>query len=492
MYHYHQTSRFPYTVGCFRRKPAKLTATPLAGAGGKQVFTDPALYPAFDPGVSDYVVRCTGTPVGVTVDVGPEASASVDGGQPASGHFSTTLALSQGQAFSFELIENGVGRSYHVRCLPGDFPNWSFEALSTPEQAYYGVSPWLGTASPKEYAIFFDRHGVPIWWYKAGTLPIDVRVLNDGSIAWSRYYGGGFGADSRLRYEVHGLDGALLREIFAVGTPVDHHDLVELPNGNVLLLTYVPRDGVNLSPYGGPASATVVDSEIQEVDPTGNLVWSWNSKDHIALDETGRLWAAVIATPTMLPDGRSAYDATHVNSVEVDGDSVVASFRNVDGVYKIDRTTEAIEWKLGGTTTPDSLTVSGDPQGSYPLGGQHDARVLPDGTLSIHDNATALGRPPRAVRYQLDEIGGTATLLESIVDPEAPASGCCGSARRSPAGGWLIGWGQNSLVTEFNSAGNRTFRLHFGGPFSYRAFPVPDGRLSAEALRHGMSAMFPR
>lgn len=133
-----------------------------------------------------------------------------------------------------------------------------------------------------------------------------------------------------------------------------------------------------------------------------------------------------------------------------------------------------------------------DPYASNPMGGQHDARILPDGTLTIHDNGTNLGRPPRSVRYSLDLDAGTATLVEEVTDPEAPSSFCCGGSRRAEDGSWLMSWGSRSLVTEFDAAGNRTFRLTFNGPFSYRAFPVPPGLLNAAQLRAGMSAMHPR
>ena len=62
--------------------------------------------------------------------------------------------------------------------------------------------------------------------------------------------------------------------------------------------------------------------------------------------------------------------------------------------------------------------MKGDPRG-YTLGAQHDARLLPDGTLTVFDNRTNLGtQAPRAVRFRINRAGGTATLLQSITDPE--------------------------------------------------------------------------
>jgi hypothetical protein len=142
------------------------------------------------------------------------------------------------------------------------------------------------------------------------------------------------------------------------------------------------------------------------------------------------------------------------------------------------------------------LTVIGDPLGADPLGGQHDARTLADGTLTVHDNGTNKGRPPRAVRYEIDETAGTATLLESVSDPDAPAAGCCGSARRSASGSWVASWGglgnTEHPVSEFKADGTQTFKLLFPGEFSYRANPVPFGELGRADLRDGMDAQHPR
>ena len=60
-----------------------------------------------------------------------------------------------------------------------------------------------------------------------------------------------------------------------MGAPTDGHDLEVMPNGHYLTLSYVPRNGVDLSKYGGPRRATVVDAEVQEVTPRGKRVWRW-------------------------------------------------------------------------------------------------------------------------------------------------------------------------------------------------------------------------
>ena len=322
--------------------------------------------------------------------------------------------------------------------------------------------------------------------------PIDAKLLSDNTVAYGSYFGGGFGSNPAGAYYIRRLDGTLVRKLQAVGTTTDFHDLQELPGGNYLIASYKPRDHVDLSPYSGPSDATVVDAEIQEVTPAGSLVWSWNSKDHIDLAESTDWWRTILLFPTPLPDGRTARDVVHFNSVEPDGGSVIISLRHTDGVFRIDRTDGHIQWKLGGTTTPESLTVLGDPQ-THPLSGQHDARRLADGTVSVFDNGTGQNRPPRVVRYQIDPVAKTATLVESLSDPEVPTSSCCGSARKLGSGGWLVGWGGPHFFGEYASAAPRVLSLKFDDTvFSYRSFPVPQGRLSAASLRQGMDTMFPR
>ncbi len=351
------------------------------------------------------------------------------------------------------------------------------------------MAPSLSFGLTKRYVAFFDTHGAPVWWYRADAAPSVVKLLPDDSVALAPSSGGYAVRDAP--FEVRRLDGTLLRTIGTVGTPTDDHELQELPNGNYVVVSYPPRDHVDLSAHGGPSDATVVDAEIQEVDPEGSLVWSWNSKDHIALAETGRWWPSVISGRRTLPDGRTAYDPVHINAVEPDGDGLLVSMRHNDSVYRIARSDGHVDWKLGGTTVPESLSVTGEPNANV-LGGQHDVRRLSDGTITVHDNGTGLGRAPRAVRYDVDPSTREATRLEVLADSEVTTSGCCGSARKLDSGGWLASWGGNPSVVEYGSNGARLIAFTFVTYFSHRALPVAPGRLSAGALRAGMDAMFPR
>ena len=381
-------------------------------------------------------------------------------------------------------------RSYHYRCIPPHFPRWTSERHGHPQAQFYLVTPTLGGHGSRD-VILFDRNGAPVWWMEQKTKPHDAKLMPDGNFAWSTFTNGAYASHS-VPYQEHALDGRLVRRIAMVGAPTDGHDMEELPNGDYMVVGYVPRRHVDLSPYGGPRDATVVDGEVQEVTPGGKRVWRWNSGDHIALDESGPFMSSIVNGPVVTADGSLAYDIVHLNSVALDGDGFVISFRQTDSIYKVSRATGQVEWKLGGTDTPQSLDVPAQPNGLLVMSGQHDARVLPDGTITMHDNRTLTELGPRAVRYAVDPQDGTASEIEEVSDPHTRHSTCCGGARKMPGGNWAVSWGLTGLVTETTPEGRRVYALHFrprSAVYSYRVFPVMPGQLSLRALRRGMDAM---
>jgi hypothetical protein len=366
--------------------------------------------------------------------------------------------------------------------LPEDFPSSRFESLRPTAPGLFTVA----FAERRPWVIVFDNEGKPRWWYNPGTRALWAQVLGDGSLAWPRSFGDGYGLDPRMAHEVRSDSGKLLRLVSTKGSIVDGHEYRELADGNVLLATYVPETA-DLRRFGGPKRAAIVSAEVQEVDPAGRVRWRWNSRGHISLGETGRWWRNVLSNPRRRLQ-REAFDPVHINSIEPRGSrEVVISTRHTDAVYGIDRATGEIRWKLGGTPTGKSLRVTGDPA-TRPLGGQHDARIDRQGRLTIFDNGKDRPRLPRVVFYRLDLRNGRAVYRGQLNDPQARESHCCGSARETRDGGWLVSWGDNPLVTRFDREGRIAFRLHLPAS-TFRAVPVPEGATSVSRLSEGMAAM---
>jgi hypothetical protein len=458
------------------------------------ISTTPGLFPAFDPSISDYVVRCQpANSVTVSVSAPQGTVVSVDNGPAQTGSFTRTVALDAGQAFRVTSTRSAqAAASYHVRCLPSDFPAFTAKRTGPTQAAFFAMTPnqaWPPPGVSRQFAAFFDNNGVPLWWMRsAGTsAPGDLKLLPNGDAIWlHELLSGRTGPGA----EEHRLDGSLVRDLNAVGAPgADHHDIQLLPNGNYILARTAARPGVDLSPCGGPTSGSLLDTDLQEITPTGTLVWSWRTSDHIPVSEVAPQWRGLC---------HNFADVYHWNSIEFDGTGYVVSYRHLNAVYRIDRATGAIDWKLGGTPRPQSLRVVGDPYvgtNPQPFCAQHDARVLPDGSVTLFDDETACARTPRSVRYAIDRNARTATLLESVKNPRVGYSGCCGSTRKLPGGDWVTSWGSARYVTEQSPSGAIVFQLTFTGSryvYSYRANPVLPGQLTAAQLRAGMDAMNPR
>src|SRR5260370_28216783 len=179
--------------------------------------------------------------------------------------------------------------------------------------------------------------------------------------------------------------------------------------------------------------------------------------------------------------------------MEATGTGFILSFRHLNAIYSTDQATGNVVWKLGGSARPESLAIQNDSvfTGSGGFGGQHDARLLSDGSVTLYDDGTGRSRPPRAVRYQIDTTAHTATWLNELSDPLVPGSVCCGSARELAGGNWGMGWGGTNTATEATPGGTREFALEFpSGTFMYRTIPVPIGQMDRAALRAAMDAKY--
>lgn len=453
-----------------------------SSTGALQITMSVASFPAFNPAITDYVLTPpSAVPLVVSVNAPQGTQVSVDGQPFRSLSFTAPVHIAAGQSFPIVVNASGSSNTYYVRGLPSDFPGWTTERPGTPQTEYFAIAPDIAlvtTGPPKHYLIIADGYGVPIWWYRSSDEPRNAILLADGDIAFTTSTGA----------EEHRFDGTLVRSFGVTGLSggtLDLHELQQLPNGDFVIMADVTRAPVNLSAEGGNPAGAIIDNVIQEIAPNGSLVWQWSTMDHIPVTEADAIWWGQNIANLPLAD------PYHMNSIEPNGNGFIVSFRHLDAVYQIDKASGNIVWKLGGTHRPESLNLVGDTYGNF--GGQHDARILPDGTLTVHDNGTNRGRGPRAARYSINTTTNTATFMEQVSDPTVTSSLCCGSARKGSGGDWTITWGLTSIVTEMTPAGKSVFRMTFNDPyFTYRAEPIPFGVLSPTTLRNGMNAQFPR
>jgi hypothetical protein len=450
-----------------------------------QVAVQPALTPNFQPSIHDYVIDCNSSPsvlftaqIGNGVDVFVNGVRAAEPGQTAH----VTVPLAADKRFTFAFGGSSAPLEYSVRCPPPGFPPISTAVITAPQTQWYLFSPSLFGSNGPYYVIVADANGTPVWWMAQARdeSPIDAKIIGTNRIAWTTGDGS---------FTLRSFDGIVQN---VLTSDLDPHELQLTPAGNYLVIRYVPRecppDCADMSAWGGSAQAAVVDAEIQEIDSHSNVLWTWRTRDHIALSESG--------TRPWFPEWGN--DIIHMNAVEPDGEgALLFSARHLDAIYHITKSTGSIDWKLGGSQRAESLTVIGDSRPTatgdtgQALSGQHDVRLLADRTVTLHDNGTNANRAPFAMRYLIDETARTAQVVEAVQDPRATYSGCCGSARRLPGGNWVVQWGFNPYMTELDPSGNPVLTISYqlGATFSYRAVPILPGVVSADQLRQGMDDM---
>ncbi len=458
--------------------------------------------PRPDPSVTDFVVGCPGG--AVTADITAELGGSVvfDGQPAVTGSASVTVPLAPGQSVHWTLSVPGRADVHQqARCLPADFPAWQVTRPGTPASQWYVLTPTTGTGAPAVgnplYVVVADDRGTPVWWRSVTSYrPIDAKLVPGGvGLMWAE--AGIFFALSTTYHEV-GWDGTALGAVGA-GANVDMHDLVPAQGGGWYAIRYVPRDCIatgtdcaDMTAYGGSTEATIIDCEIVRLDPTGSVVWTWKTHDHLAFSEWSDLTPASHVSQAYLDiNGHDYWDINHLNSVADDGDGLIISFRNLDAVYRINTSDGSVDWKLGGTAIARSLDVAGADRSPF-LNSQHDARRLSNGHVTVFDNGSEGLRIPRVLELAVDPATLTASVVRSVQDPDVTFSPCCGSARPVGSGGFAIAWGGTGRFTETDASGLPVLSIDTGSIFSYRGVPVAPGVVSRATLQSGMDAMHPR
>lgn len=223
---------------------------------------------------------------------------------------------------------------------------------------------------------------------------------------------------------------------------VDIHDMELMSNGNYLILyTYPVIVDMSKLVDGGFHSARITTSVIVETDKDGNSVWEWKSADHLnILDATSDIDLTQISI-----------DFPHANSFFEDSDgNIIVSFRHLDEIVKINKTTSEFIWRLGGGRSKNNQFTfinDEDENGFAGFSHQHSVSMLQNGNLLLYDNGNM--KPlaySRAVEYQLDVAGKTATKVwEYRNQPDIYVSSM-GSTFRLENGNTLINWGLNRII----------------------------------------------
>lgn len=190
------------------------------------------------------------------------------------------------------------------------------------------------------------------------------------------------------RIEKYNWDGALIWEYNYNDELVSqHHDVAQLPNGNILILAWEVKSEAEAIQAGREAELIsdqgLLSEHIIEVNPQSEIVWEWHLWDHLVQDHDPSVSNfGVIDNPRKLNINHTVAGANltnpdfmHYNAIDYNSqlDQILLSSRSKSEIHIIDHS----------TTTTEAATSTG---GQYGYGGDFIYRY---GNPEVYASATA-------------------------------------------------------------------------------------------------------
>jgi Arylsulfotransferase (ASST) len=246
------------------------------------------------------------------------------------------------------------------------------------------------------------------------------------------------------------------------GYQADLHDFQLAPD-RVAYITVYNLMRCDLAPAGGARNGVIIDTAVQQVDIKTGLVRSeWHSLDHIGVGESH----------TPVPTTATPWDWFHLNSVDREPDgSMLVSARSTWAAYQLQAGSGEVAWRLGGTKSSFAMRPGTE------MAWQHDARMQPDGTVTLFDDGSnpRIHYQSRGLRVALDTTRHTARLVRAYPHPGNPLlADSQGNMQTLPDQSVVVGWGAVPSVTELDRSGGQLLDAQLPpGSSSYRAFRFP-------------------
>ena len=329
-----------------------------------------------------------------------------------------------------------------------------------------------------------DDQGRPVWFSPLtnGQVAGDFRVQRYRGrpvLTWAQEKGfGGLAQGESVDYILDRSYHLVATVHAGNGLNADAHEFLLSPEDTALITIYnaVARD---LSSVGGSSSGQVIDGVVQEIDvATGSVLFEWHSLDHVGLDESYQ---------PLPPSATTPWDYFHLNAVSLDEDgNLLLSARHTSAVYKLERRTGRVVWRLGGKKSDFDLGPG------VRFWYQHNPIADGRDTIRLFDNesnGTPILPSSRVIWVQRDPLAKTATLVRSLQHPEGLSAASQGGSQALDNGDTFVGWGAVGRFSEFDSQGLLIFDARVpSGYDTYRAYRFrwhgdPDTKPTATAQR---------
>ncbi len=368
----------------------------------------------------------------------------------------TVLGLRAATTYNITLEARGTGSavmgtpsSYTTPALPSALAGASLSLVSgTPPSSGYTLTAF-SAPDGHGYLVIFDAAGIVRWYHDCGKVYVqEAKQQTNGD--FTVFAGNSFGSNAAPGAFIEiKPDGDSVRSVSALGSPyTDGHELqvVSDDKGNRVadyLFGYDIRT-VDQTAYGGGSADQLAGHQLLKISANGvvdTLMQGWSYWTH---DDK-------IDPPT------ADQSIDHPNSIDFDLDGgIIASFRNLGAIVKIDPNSKQVLWQMGGAR--NQFTFVGDPLNGF--GGQHSVRILPNGHFIVFDNGvTHSPQTSRAVEYAVDESARTATMVWQYAPSPALFNEFTGSVQRLANGNTVIAWTNFGLIDEVSPTGTLVNRM---------------------------------
>lgn len=350
-----------------------------------------------------------------------------------------------------------------VACL--QWAGAQYVPQGSPSYAYHwqGNGPscgylFLGTfrsvlPSPKHGTnMLLDRTGDLVWYHQGTDFTLDFKVHPNGLLSYS----------DRYRWYILDSGFNLIDSVACVNRVTDHHELMVTDDGHYFIICREDStmDLSVLHTLGGDTGSPqgqVRMVVIQELDPSQQLVREWRGFDHYSIHDSDTNY---FTHPGLL-------DLSHTNSIDFNSQGhVLLSHRHLNEITLLHWQSGQVLWQLSGKH--NDFDLLGDP-GYY---GQHDARFLPGGRISLFDNGN-FHHAGRGLVLEIDTLLWQARRIAMYGDSLHSKS--MGSFHVLPDGTALMNLGevlnsQDPVVWHYAADSSEILRIQIlGGYMTYRA-----------------------
>ncbi len=351
--------------------------------------------------------------------------------------------------------------------------------VTTPRFFVLAPTNYLPGGPVAQGLMMLDRQGRLVWFAPVTTKkPFDLDIQSyEGRDVLTWWAGQVAGAHGDGAAQIADDSYQVIRSVpGGDGLMADLHDFVLTSAGTALMTAYETTT-TDLSAVGGSRSGRTFVGHLLEIDlQTGKVLLDWNSLQHVGVRESY----------APMPGNRGdAYDYFHINSVsEMDDGNLLVGARNTWALYKIDRVSGSVLWRLNGKRSDFSLT------GPAHFYWQHDSRAHGDSMITVFDNAGPnKEKQSRGLLLSVDTTARHVDLAQAYEHPARFVVNTQGSIQRLPDGRVVIGWGDQPYFSEFAADGTLLLDGQLPvGVRSYRAYtanwvghPADPPRVAAQA-----------